>query len=242
MRATVTLFFLLAIIGACMADTYECPQGWAAFEKKCFFRNDTLRGTFDKNFEYCNSIGAQMITTKTFSELSFVSYYARFNIYYLGIKKVSDVAWRWIDGAIPMYYFWEASVAEKQNRATLQPCAIIDPSSGRWKDSNCMQQFNFMCEKNATSQDLRKIKEERERLDKEADRIKNELNKTTSDIDDLKKQVDENKKYCETTVTTNVNKMKTEMENKFNVEIGKVNVNASNEIKKVDEQCTKRTK
>ncbi|XP_075770299.1 C-type lectin domain family 2 member B-like isoform X1 [Pelodiscus sinensis] len=76
--------------GAC------CPDGWVGYRGKCYYFSDA-EGTWNSSQSFCSSFNASLAGIDTEKDLMFIMRYKGISEHWIGLKRVSDQSWQWVN-------------------------------------------------------------------------------------------------------------------------------------------------
>ncbi|KAL6109679.1 clec1b [Pungitius sinensis] len=128
-----------------------CREDWVLFQEKCYLfpSENSPWNTWEGGQRYCHSAAADLVVIDNLHEQEFISnhsrsYYDRYHGYWLGLRKVQDKNWVWVDGRNDTLSYWLM-----ESIAMSPQCGLMMPErkpSASWNPAYCYMRNKFICE------------------------------------------------------------------------------------------------
>ncbi|XP_062569396.1 perlucin-like protein [Saccostrea cucullata] len=146
---------LVFLVASCLSiihghDGITCGNGWAAFEKHCYYFSSSA-STFKDAMLTCYRLGANMLELQSAEEEKWIDLQCRIRGYQYGVWlgacdlqqegtfiSVSNAK------ALP-YTNWIKG--EPNNNLGIEHCALYFVKYRRWNDGHCNHKVNYACKK-----------------------------------------------------------------------------------------------
>ncbi|XP_054418064.1 C-type lectin domain family 17, member A [Pteronotus mesoamericanus] len=120
-----------------------CPEGWLAFEGKCYYFSPNTK-SWDEARKFCQENYSHLVIINSFAEQNFVAKAHRSpRVYWLGLSdKEHEGEWKWLDGSPVTLSFWEPA---EPNNVYDEDCGSMN-TGGTWNDLSCNKATYWICE------------------------------------------------------------------------------------------------
>ncbi|XP_040020103.2 C-type lectin domain family 4 member A isoform X2 [Gasterosteus aculeatus] len=132
-----------------------CRKYWVLFQEKCYLfppGEQLPWNTWGDSRRFCQNAAADLVVIDNLQELEFISnhtkfYHDQYHGYWLGLRKVEDTNWVWVDGR----NYTVGSRSTKDIGTSLR-CGLMVPErkpSASWSPADCYMRNKFICEADA---------------------------------------------------------------------------------------------
>ncbi|XP_034067385.1 C-type lectin domain family 4 member G isoform X1 [Gymnodraco acuticeps] len=132
-------------------ECQPCLKDWIQFKEKCylFYNKKSPWMTARESHTHCRNKAADLVVIDSLHEQEFISnhtkhYYDRFHGYWLGLNKMNNKDWGWIDGRNDTLGYWIGESFEDVGQ-----CALMIPGrnvTASWDPADCGMKNKFICE------------------------------------------------------------------------------------------------
>ena len=140
-------------------QTNHCPDGWTIWEEHCYFYS-LLRKNWNDAENTCENFGGHLAVIDSIDEDGFIEQFIMSsktissdwtrNYTWVGaFDFLQEGKWLWVTGRpvnISTYTNWRGTGPNNAQHGS-QDEDCMDWSYGGWNDNNCLESYNFVCEK-----------------------------------------------------------------------------------------------
>ncbi|CAG2208820.1 CD206 [Mytilus edulis] len=121
------------------------PGDWIYYKNSCYLI-DISQANFTEARSYCKNNGADLVIILSKEEYNFIvshtSKQSSGGDFWIGLQKLRNQTYRWIDGSNPTYIPWR-----KEPQGDSDVCIKSSLFHGTWSGDSCTNTNRFICEK-----------------------------------------------------------------------------------------------
>ncbi|XP_045048544.1 C-type lectin domain family 17, member A [Desmodus rotundus] len=135
---------LLELRGLLDCSRVTCPEGWLAFEGRCYYFSPNTK-SWDEARKFCQENYSHLVIINSVTEQNFVAKAHRSpRVYWLGLSdKEHEGKWKWLDGSPVTLSYWEPA---EPNNVHDEDCGSMN-TGGTWNDLSCNKATYWICER-----------------------------------------------------------------------------------------------
>lgn len=123
----------------------RCRPGDSLYYKNSCYSIDIALANFTEARILCKSKDSDLVIIHSKEEYNFIVSHTSQESgvdFWIGVQKLRNRSYRWIDGSYPTYLPWR-----KEPEGKMFFCIKSSSSQGTWSGDNCSNRNRFICEK-----------------------------------------------------------------------------------------------